>query len=136
MSARVATHEDVALARVQRPSRLSYDLLVEGTVQSFGTVVVDGTVHGDIVGTTVCVDENGVVSGLIRGEVVAIGGTLNGDVECKSLSVTASGRLIGNVCYEKIDVEVGAVLAGRLNHKSFMSNQTDSGGSLRDQDSN
>ena len=114
MSTAMLTHEEVSLARAEKPSRLSHDLVVEGNIDTVGTVIIDGTVHGDIFGATVCIDENGNVAGFIRGTVVAIGGTHTGDVECISLSLTSSGCLIGTATYEKIEVESGAVLTGRL----------------------
>ena len=100
--------------RVQNASRISSDLIIEGSVVSAGVIIVDGQLFGDVRGETISVDENGLVEGPVTAKVVAVGGVLKGDVECSMFTVTGSGRVTGSVKYETLDVDAGAKVSGVL----------------------
>ena len=100
--------------RVQNASRISSDLIIEGSVVSTGVIIVDGQLLGDVRGETISVDENGLVEGPVTAKVIAVGGVLKGDVECSMFTVTGSGRVTGSIKYEKLDVDAGAKISGIL----------------------
>lgn len=100
---------------------ISSGVVIEGKVSSNGNVRVDGTIKGDIVAQgNLTVGEHGTIQGQLTGEVVSIGGKVEGTVNAKEkLVLEAKAVLKGDLVTKILVVEAGAMFEG----KSAMGNQ-------------
>src|SRR5690606_33088837 len=79
---------------------------------------VEGNVlAGDEAGATVIISEEGSVNGEIRVPNVVINGSVAGNVYASSrVELAARARVTGNVYYQLIEMQLGAMVAGQLLH--------------------
>jgi cytoskeletal protein CcmA (bactofilin family) len=81
---------------------------------------VDGTVMGNITAvqgqaSALVITETGRVEGMVCADQVVIGGTVVGPVEAReSLELLATARIQGDVRYNVLEMQLGAVIAGQL----------------------
>lgn len=81
---------------------------------------VDGNIlAGDEEAATVIISEEGSVTGEIRVPSVVINGTVEGNVFATArLELAAKARVKGNVYYQLIEMQLGAMVDGQLLHES------------------
>ncbi len=92
------------------------DIVFEGGLRVDGTVIGNVTVADGKPGTLV-VSEAARVDGRIEVTHVVINGTVNGPVVAKDyLELQTKARITGDVCYRTVEMHVGAVIDGRLEH--------------------
>jgi cytoskeletal protein CcmA (bactofilin family) len=95
---------------------------VRGDIVFEGGLRVDGTVIGNITVTdgkpgTLVVSEAARVDGRIEVTHVVINGMVNGPVVAKDyLELQAKARIVGDVSYRTVEMHIGAVIDGRLEH--------------------
>ena len=96
--------------------------VVNGNVTFTGGLRIDGQVHGNVVAansepSTLVISEQAKVDGEIRVSHMVINGTVNGPVVANDyLELQPKARVIGDVTYKTLEMHVGAVIRGRLNH--------------------
>ena len=96
--------------------------VVDGNVNFKGGLRIDGVVHGSVIATdgepgTLVISEQARVDGEIRVSHIVINGTVNGPVSADNyLELQARSRVVGDVTYKTLEMHVGAVVEGRLNH--------------------
>jgi len=96
--------------------------IVDGNVNFKGGLRIDGVVRGNVVSTdgepgTLVISEQARVDGEIRVSHVVVNGTVNGPVAADDyLELQAHSRVTGDVTYKTLEMHVGAVIEGRLNH--------------------
>ena len=74
---------------------------------------IEGKVHG-LEGSVIVVGETASIHGEIDGDEIIIDGFVCGDVSARTkVTVSESGRLIGNVKAPKFEVKFGAYFEGR-----------------------
>ena len=96
--------------------------VVSGNVTFTGGLRIDGHVHGNVVAangepSTLVISEQAEVDGEIRVSHVVVNGKVSGPVVANDyLELQPKARVLGDVTYKTLDMHVGAVLRGRLNH--------------------
>jgi cytoskeletal protein CcmA (bactofilin family) len=96
--------------------------VVHGDINFVGGLRIDGQVKGNVVAAggepgTLVISENARVDGEIRVSHVVINGTVNGPVAANDyLELQAKARITGDLSYKTLEMHVGAVIEGRLNH--------------------
>lgn len=97
---------------------------IEGNVIFSGGLRIDGHVKGNIVAEedkpgTLVVSEQAQVEGEIRVPHVVINGTVNGPVDSKEyVELQPKANVTGDVHYNTLEMQLGAVVQGRLVHQS------------------
>jgi cytoskeletal protein CcmA (bactofilin family) len=97
---------------------------VRGDIVFVGGLRVDGTVVGNVTVAdgkpgTLVVSESARVDGRIEVTHVVINGAVNGPVVARDyLELQAKARIAGDVSYRTIEMHIGAVVEGRLEHAS------------------
>lgn len=101
---------------------------IEGNITFCGGLRVDGEVLGNIdceegqQGTLV-ISEKARVEGEVRVGHVVINGTLIGPVSAsESLELLSAARVTGDMEYQRIEIQQGAVVEGRLVHRPSAKN--------------
>ncbi|MBU1566251.1 MAG: polymer-forming cytoskeletal protein [Proteobacteria bacterium] len=85
-------------------------MLISGTVECHGRVVLEGTLEGSFAGQVLDIRQTGKISGDIRATAIDCSGHMEGSVVTDSLALRRSGRHVGTVETGKLSVEPGAVL--------------------------
>lgn len=96
--------------------------VVRGDVTFAGGLRIDGTIEGNVASAdgqagTLVVSEQARVNGRIAVSHVVVNGTVNGPIVARDyLELQAKARVDGDVTYRTLEMQVGAVVQGRLNH--------------------
>lgn len=95
---------------------------VNGDVTFIGGLRIDGQVHGNVVAangepSTLVISEQAKVDGEIRVSHLVVNGVVNGPIVAVDyLELQPKARVVGDVSYKTLEMHVGAVVRGRLNH--------------------
>jgi cytoskeletal protein CcmA (bactofilin family) len=95
---------------------------VDGDVSFTGGLRVDGIVKGNVATVngekgTLVVSEHARIDGEIEVSHVVINGTVNGPVTANDfLELQAKAKVAGDISYRTLEMHLGAVVQGRLNH--------------------
>lgn len=98
--------------------------VVKGDMHYRGGMHIEGKVQGNLIAesnekTVLIVSEKGCVEGDIKGSVVILNGTIEGDVySTATLEMAQHAKVKGNVYYKSLEMEVGAEVNGSLIHQS------------------
>lgn len=96
--------------------------VVHGDITFTGGLRIDGEVRGNVVAangepSTLVVSEQARVDGEIRVSHVVVNGTVNGPVAANDyLELQPKAKVVGDLTYKTLEMHVGAVIQGRLNH--------------------
>jgi cytoskeletal protein CcmA (bactofilin family) len=96
--------------------------VVNGDVTFTGGLRIDGRVQGNVVAansepSTLVLSEQAKVDGEIRVSHMVINGTVNGPLIANDyVELQPKARVVGDVTYKTLEMHVGAVIQGRLNH--------------------
>jgi len=97
---------------------------IEGNVKFTGGMRVDGQVHGNIAAeqnqpSTLVLSEQGQVYGEIKVSHLVINGSVHGSLYVSDyLELQSKAKVVGDVHYQTLEIHLGAVVEGRLVHKS------------------
>ena len=94
--------------------------VIQGNISFSGGMRIDGEVNGNIVAipgkpSTLVLSEQGCVNGDVSVTHLVINGSICGTVTASEfLELHAKARVTGDVNYKILEIQVGAVLEGRL----------------------
>jgi cytoskeletal protein CcmA (bactofilin family) len=97
---------------------------IEGGVIFKGGLRVDGEIIGNVTAlpdqpSTLVLSEKARVDGEIRVSHLVVNGTINGPVYATEfLELQANSRVKGDVHYSTLEMQLGAIVEGRLVHRS------------------
>jgi cytoskeletal protein CcmA (bactofilin family) len=98
-------------------SIIGNDLTIMGQglrIVTRGTLQVDGRIEGDVVGHEVIIGDRGHVTGIVSGESVVVRGAVSGTIRAMSVVLQSGAKVEGDVHHQKLAVEQGAQLDGRV----------------------
>ena len=95
------------------PSIISQGTHIVGDITTDGEVQIDGKVEGNIRCRSLIVADTGEVSGKVACESVSLHGTLTGTVHGKSVNLSSTARMVGDVTHETLTIEPGAHFKGQ-----------------------
>lgn len=97
---------------------------IEGSISFEGGLRVDGRVRGSVVAEdgkagTLVLSEQATIEGEIRVSHVVIDGTVVGPIHAAEyVELQANANVTGDVHYKTLEMQLGAVVQGRLVHES------------------
>ena len=97
---------------------------ISGSVSFVGGLRVDGEILGDVVASgdeasSLVISEPGHITGEIHVSHLVVNGTIDGPVHASEfMELQAKSRITGDVHYNRLEMHLGAVIEGRLIHKS------------------
>lgn len=97
-------------------SVISADVVITGDITASADLHIDGRVEGDVRCATLIQGQDSRISGAVVAESARIGGAISGSVAVRALTVERSARIVGNVHYESISIDIGASIDGHLKH--------------------
>ena len=98
----------------QRRSLLHDGIVIKGDWQSDGTVEFGGRITGDLTVDILVVTGTGNVDGNVRARSVTVEGYLNGTIAAVEVVLRSTAVVRGEVVAEKIQIDFGANVEGRL----------------------
>jgi len=103
------------------PTLISKGCNVLGSIESDVFVRIDGNIKGDVfIGEGLIVGENGLIDGNVSTREIVVYGTVNGIVRADSIDIKSTGKIIGELYTNSLQVEKGAVYIGKvIMEKSF-----------------
>ena len=90
-------------------SVISSDMKIKGKISADGDLVLLGSVVGDIKCHSLSVEDTGTLKGNIDADVVSVSGKCDGQVSGDVISIKSTGKITGEVFYENISIEEGAL---------------------------
>jgi len=95
---------------------------VQGDVSFTGGLRVDGVIKGNVSTAngepgTLVVSEQARIDGEIKVSHVVVNGTVNGPITADDfLELQGKARVTGEIAYRTLEMHLGAIVQGRLNH--------------------
>jgi len=99
----------------QKPSIISEGTSFEGNMVFNGILHLDGKFKGNIKADKIIIGKNGSFKGKFEADAVIIFGDLQGEVDCRSLTLNTGSTVSGKINYCSIRVELGSSVEGELN---------------------
>jgi len=99
-------------------SVLGADLAVKGDMTASADLHIDGRIEGDITCAALVQGETSEIIGAVRAESARLSGIVRGTVHGGSVVILRSARIHGDVHYDTLSVEQGAVVEGRFAQQS------------------
>ena len=97
---------------------------INGDLSFSGGLRVDGEIMGDVVAiqgkpSTLVLSERGHISGKVDVTHLIVNGVVDGPVHASEyLELQAKARVTGDVHYKTLEIQLGAVVEGRLIHQA------------------
>ena len=123
MFSREKTGATLPKASRSGPPGLSFigpEVLVSGDLATDAQLHVDGRIDGNVRCSQLVQGEAGIIAGNIQAEEARIAGTVEGQVNVRTLFVEATARILGDVTYETLSMDAGAQLEGRLARRAAL----------------
>ena len=95
---------------------------IDGNLSFSGGLRVDGEVNGSVVAapgkpSTLVLSEHGRVNGAINVTHLVVNGMVEGPVRAAEyLELQSKAKVIGDVHYKTLEIQLGAIVEGRLMH--------------------
>jgi len=109
-----------ARSGAQGLSFIGPEVLVSGDLATDAQLHVDGRIEGNVRCQQLVQGPAGTVAGNIQADEARIAGTVEGQVNVRTLFVEASARIMGDIAYETISIDAGAQLEGRLARRAVL----------------
>ena len=88
---------------------------LEGSIETDGTLIVDGSVTGTIKCDSLEIMADGNVDATVEAETVRVGGNFEGEMICKGkLTFVRTGKVKGEISYGTLSIESGGLLDGNV----------------------
>jgi len=103
-------------------SLIGAETRVRGDIVFSGGLRIDGQVDGNVAtldgkSGTLVVSERARISGKVEVSHVVVNGTVEGPITAKDyLELQGKARVVGDLAYKTLEMHLGAVVAGRLQH--------------------
>ena len=101
----------------QRHSVLHDGIVIEGDWQSDSIVEFGGAITGDLTVDVLVVTSTGTVEGNVRARSVTVEGQLNGTIAAIDVNLSPTAIVRGEIKAERIQIDFGAQVEGRLTAK-------------------
>jgi cytoskeletal protein CcmA (bactofilin family) len=90
-------------------------VLLEGKVTTSGNVDIRGVLRGEVTAESVHVWDTGAIEGSVFAKSMIVEGQVGSNVNIAGeLAIRSSGMVGGSISYQKIEIEKGAVVRGKL----------------------
>ncbi|MEL6288583.1 MAG: polymer-forming cytoskeletal protein [Pseudomonadota bacterium] len=99
---------------LERETLICDDILIRGDLASKERLVVEGTIEGEVTGSSVEIGEQGRVRGAIVAETVTVRGSVEGTITARTVQLTRSAKVEGDILHQGIGIEMGTHYDGRL----------------------
>jgi cytoskeletal protein CcmA (bactofilin family) len=111
-----STQDKKVRSDVEMPSIIAKGLVISGNLECDGEVQVDGIIAGNIRAQKLTLGDTAHVTGDIDVDVLIIHGKVDGNITAGDVSISASGRVRGDILNSSLNIEPGAIIDGHCKH--------------------
>lgn len=87
---------------------------ITGDIEALGTIIVDGTVIGHIMGERVILGEKAYIRGNIAANSIIVGGKIDGCLKGKErVELRAAAQVFGDIFTSRLSIVEGAIFHGQ-----------------------
>ena len=90
------------------------DIAIKGDVVATAELHIDGKVEGDMTCTTLVQGASSEIVGAVTAESARMAGTVRGSITAGELVILKTARIEGDVHYDALTIEQGAMVEGRF----------------------
>ena len=108
---------DPTVANARR-SVFAQDLVIEGDASSSGPIEVQGNVVGSLRAPEITLAGSGRVEGSVVAHDLVVLGAVSGRISARNVQLAPSAIVQADVIHERIAIEAGAEVEGRLQRKA------------------
>ena len=98
------------------PSIIAKGLVVSGNMECDGELQVDGIVVGDVRADKLTLGETAHITGEIDVDTLVVHGKIDGNIQAVDVTITATGRVKGDVLNSSLNIDPGAIVDGHCRH--------------------
>ena len=98
------------IAKPSTPSVIAKHSTINGSLNSSGTIEIEGSVYGDINTKTLIIRQSGFFQGKIIAEDIYIQGKFEGNITVGKISISQTANINGEISYQTISVQDGACI--------------------------
>ncbi|MET0370906.1 MAG: polymer-forming cytoskeletal protein [Sphingobium sp.] len=98
-------------------SLIGSDVTITGNLAASADLHIDGSVEGDISCAALVQGPDSRITGHVVAKSAHLAGLVDGSIAADEMLVASSGRITGDVVYERITIEPGSRIDGRLTHR-------------------
>lgn len=95
-------------------SVLGADTAIRGDISASADLHIDGKVEGDIACAALVQGESSEITGRVVAESARLAGRIEGSISARELVVLKTARIHGDVQYDALTIEQGALVDGKL----------------------
>jgi len=107
--------DKVALDMQSISTLVSEGCIIDGNLKAPAFARIDGQITGDVmVEEGLILGEKGSIQGNVTTKEMIVYGTISGNLQVTSLHIKASGKIMGEIRTQTLEVENGAVYNGTL----------------------
>ncbi len=114
------------------PSIISKGVRLTGELTSTGELQLDGHFEGRVRCHQLTIGESGSLAGEAQTEIAVIKGRFSGQLVARSIRITETAHVEGDIYQDNIAIEAGATIRGRLLAREGHEEATDGIASLDD----
>ena len=92
------------------PSVIAKHSTINGSLNSSGTIEIEGSVYGDINTKTLIIRQSGFFQGKIIAEDIYIQGKFEGNITVGKISISQTANINGEISYQTMSVQDGACI--------------------------
>lgn len=112
---------DKSVANNSTFSVIGADVTIKGDLSASTELHVDGRIEGDLTCASLVQGESSVIEGGVTAESARLAGTLTGSISARELVILRTAHIHGDVHYEALTIEQGAVVEGKFSPKDSLS---------------
>jgi cytoskeletal protein CcmA (bactofilin family) len=86
---------------------------IEGTLEFPGSLIIEGTVLGDVRGASVVISERGFVDGSVVADAVTVLGEVSGEIFANHLTLKKASSVAANIFHKHLSLEDGCYFEGK-----------------------
>ena len=96
------------------------EAVVSGDFTTDTQLHVDGRIDGNVKCTQLIQGESGAITGNIEADEARIAGIVEGKVVGRILFIEATAKILGDIAYETLSIDAGALIEGRLGRRGAL----------------
>jgi cytoskeletal protein CcmA (bactofilin family) len=98
-------------------SLIGGDVTINGDISASVDLHVDGVIEGDLRCAALVQGPESRIRGHVTAKSAQLAGLVDGSITAEELVVASTARITGDVTYDRITIEPGSRIDGRLSHK-------------------
>jgi len=114
-------------------SVLGADTSITGDISASADLHIDGRVEGNITCAAFVQGESSEIQGNVSAESARLSGSIHGSINARELVILKSARINGDVHYDALTIEQGAMVEGKLSPRAAQTSRESQSGTNDDQ---